>query len=75
MDPEHGNIKIALSWRGPSILFLDMYFLEGRLHVYSSQYGALTMFESGYRSSSSTVLFIPGLTEVGHLQTVQLISR
>ena len=39
-------------------------FLEGRLHVYSASNGSLTIFESGDCSSSSTLLFIGGLTEV-----------
>ena len=50
-----------------------MSFLEGRLHVYSRKYGALTMFESGDRSSSFAVLFIAGLSEVGRQRTFNLI--
>jgi len=38
--------------------------LSGRLHTYSTQYGALTAFESGNVSATSCVLFIAGLTEV-----------
>ena len=38
--------------------------LDGKLHTYSTNYGALTIFESGDCSSSSVLLFIAGLTEV-----------
>jgi hypothetical protein len=41
-----------------------MSSLDGKLHTYSTKYGALTIFESGDCSSSSVLLFIAGLTEV-----------
>lgn len=40
--------------------------LNGRLHTYSTQYGALTAFESGNISAPACVLHIGGLTEVRH---------
>jgi Protein of unknown function (DUF1749) len=45
-------------------VFKPMSPLDGRLHTYSTRYGALTIFESGDCSSSSCLLFIAGLTEV-----------